>query len=103
MEKKVVVKLIAQIKREMINSLNKKIDKISQGVINHSNTKTSRLIKHENKNPTKLLNNNNLNSPGRTTNSNPAGIYKNNNKIIQSVKDGMKEKYLNRRKKEKFN
>ena len=67
---------------EMVNSLNKKIDKISQGIIKHSNTKTSRLTKQENKNPTKIINNN-INSI--------IGNYKNNNKIIQSVKDGMKQ------------
>ena len=88
---------------EMINSLNKNIDKISQGVINHSNTKTTHLSKQD-KNPTKIINNNNLNSPSKGTSrftlSETNRNYNiNNNKIIQSVKDGMKEKYLNRKKK----
>ena len=87
---------------EMINSLNKKIDKMSQGIIQHANTKTSRLTKQENKNPTKIINNN-LHSPGKNLGLTSVGIYKNNNKIIQSVKDGMKEKYLNRKKKNNMN
>ena len=81
---------------EMVNSLNKKIDKLSQGIIKHTNTKTSRLIKQDNKYPTKIINNN-INSI--------VGNYKNNNnnKIIQSVKDGMKQNYLNRKKKNIMN
>ena len=83
---------------EMINSLNKKIDKISQGEIKNTNKKTSRLTKQENKNPTKIINKN-INSPGRSSGFTPVGNYKNKNKIMQSVKDGMREKYLNRKKK----
>ena len=83
---------------EMINSLNKKIDKISQGVIKHTNSKTNRLTKQENKNPTKIINKN-INSPKRDSGFTPVENYKNKNKIIQSVKDGMREKYLNRKKK----
>ena len=83
---------------EMINSLNKKIDKISQGVIKHTNSKTNRLTKQENKNPTKIINKN-INSPKRNSGFTPVENYKNKNKIIQSVKDGMREKYLNRKKK----
>ena len=88
---------------EMVNSLNKKIDKMSQGIIKHTNTKTNRLTKHDNKNPTKIINNN-INSPRRNnTGFTPVGNYKNNNKIMQSVKDGMREKYLNRKKKNIMN
>ncbi len=90
---------------EMINSLNKKIEHISQGIIKHTNTKTNRLNKQENyKNPTKILNKN-INSPCRNNEGiNPVGNNKNNNnKILQSVKDGMREKYLNRKKKNIMN
>ena len=88
---------------EMINSLNKKIDKISQGIIKHTNTKTNRLTKLDNKNPTKIMNNN-INSPRRNnTGFTPVGNYKNNNKIMQLVKDGMREKYLNRKQKNIMN
>ena len=89
---------------EMINGLNKKIDHMSQGIIKHSNTKTNRLTKQENKNPTKIINKN-INSPCRNGEElNTVGNNKNNNnKILQSVKDGMREKYLNRKKKNVMN
>ena len=89
---------------EMINGLNKKIDHMSQGIIKHSITKTNRLTKQENKNPTKIINKN-INSPCRNGEDlNTVGNNKNNNnKILQSVKDGMREKYLNRKKKNVMN
>ena len=88
---------------DMINGLNKKSDKLSQGITKHSNTKTNRLTKQDNKNPTKIINNN-INSPRRNnTGFTPVGNYKYNNKIMQSVKDGMREKYLNRKKKNIMN
>ena len=94
---------------EMINSLNKKIDQISHGIIKHTNTKTNRLTKQENKNPTKIINKD-INSPCRNSDGfTPVVNYKNNNninnnnKILQSVKDGMREKYLNRKKKNIMN
>ena len=86
---------------EMINSLNKKIDKISQGMIKHTNTKTNRLTKPESKNPTKIINHN-INNPLRGG-SGYTPVENINNKIIQSVKDGMREKYLNRKKKSIMN
>ena len=53
------------------------------------------MTKQDSKYPTKIINNN-INSI--------VGNYKNNNnKIIQSVKDGMKQNYLNRKKKNIMN
>ena len=94
-------------KEEIINNFKKKIDKISQGIINYTATNTSRLIKKGNKNPSKNINCNNINSSNKEdlglslVDLNKKNI--NNNKIIQSVKDCMREKYIKRKKKNNLN